>query len=80
MIGGRMPRRRNWIAGGILVGLLVGCGQAAPLSVQTTSTPLAPARATAAVVLTSVAEGVEVRIEPATDKTTENRCDATPGC
>jgi hypothetical protein len=66
MIGGRMPRRRNWIAGGMLVGLLVGCGQAAPLSVQTTSTPLAPARATAAVVLTSVAEGVEVRIEPAT--------------
>lgn len=61
-----MPRRCNWIAGGVLVGLLVGCGQAAPLSVQTTDTPLPPAYATAAVVLTSVAEGVEVRIEPAT--------------
>ncbi len=61
-----MPHRRNWIAGGVLIGLLVGCGQTAPLSVQTTDTPLPPAYATAAVVLTSVAEGVEVRIEPAT--------------
>ncbi|MGQ9547924.1 MAG: hypothetical protein ACUVSY_03210 [Roseiflexus sp.] len=61
-----MSRRCAWIAGVMLVGLLIGCGRSASLRVQTTETPLPPAYATAAVVLTPVAEGVEVRIEPAT--------------
>jgi hypothetical protein len=44
---------------------MAGSIHTATPSAPTTSTPLVPARATAAVVLTSVAEGVEVRIEPA---------------
>lgn len=61
-----MPYQRNWIVGVVLVGLLVGCGQATRLSVPPTNTPLSPERATAAVILTAVAEGAEVRVEPAT--------------
>lgn len=61
-----MPYRRNWIAGALLIGALIGCGQATPLSVAPTNTPISPAHATAAAVLTTVAEGGEVRIEPAT--------------
>ncbi|MFQ3633850.1 MAG: hypothetical protein SNJ65_19910, partial [Roseiflexus sp.] len=59
-----MPYLRNWIACAVLIGALIGCGQTIPLSTQPTTTPVSPAHATAAVVLTSVAEGGEVRIEP----------------
>ncbi|MCS6938961.1 MAG: hypothetical protein NZM94_06810 [Roseiflexus sp.] len=61
-----MPYQRNWIVGFVLVGLLVGCGQTAQFSIPPTNTPVSPERATAAAVLTAVAEGAEVRIEPAT--------------
>lgn len=60
-----MPYRRDWLAAVLLIGLLFGCGQATPLSIPPTNTPISPERATAAVVLTAVAEGGEVRIEPA---------------
>lgn len=61
-----MQYQRNWIVSVIVAGLLVGCGQAARLSVPPTNTPDSPAYATAAVVLTTVAEGGEVRVESAT--------------
>lgn len=61
-----MPYLRNWIAGALLIGALIGCGQATPLSVAPTNTPVSPAYATAAVVLTAVAEGSDARVEPAT--------------
>ncbi|MGB9751693.1 MAG: hypothetical protein C0183_12845 [Roseiflexus castenholzii] len=61
-----MPYRRNWIAAALFVGLLIGCGQSVPLSISPTNTPLSSAHATAAVVLTAVAEGSDVRVEPAT--------------
>jgi predicted small lipoprotein YifL len=61
-----MPYRRNWIAGVLLIGMLIGCGQATPLNIPPTNTSISPAHATAAVVLTAVAEGGEGRVEPAT--------------
>ncbi len=59
-----MPYLRNWIACAVLISALIGCGQAMPLSAPPSPTPVSPAHATAAVVLTAVAEGGEVRIEP----------------
>lgn len=61
-----MSHTRNLIVIGMFIVTLAGCGQATPLNVSPTNTPPPPAYATAMVVLTSVAEGSEAPIEPAT--------------